>query len=382
MSPAATERRIRDANAIGPNAELPDGAVDAARLLTLIDRRITELEVPEPSPLAPTRRRPRLPRRGWAIAAAVAAAAVLIPVVAATIVVQSGSTEPDVASEPVVDPFASEALPYADFPGGQILHDDDWAVITFLRPPACVPPTINLISPPAGVAPSDCGPVTVNVLGDGSTVEYVGTGDVPVWFVPWPLIQALTADGDLNRRELLNVQSRLEGVASVFSRRAEGGSYEVSATGTLDDGGEFGVSGSAVELALDLSSATHPAGAGDVLGAWENRFQLLDFKADGTVEVTWKRSSGWGFGIPSPAEGAGFDIPAASAYQIENGVLRIIAAVSQSCDHLAGTVAPPGTEDVYFAAIDGRSRLTLDVMSEACTDLAKGFAEPFTRADS
>lgn len=138
-------------------------------------------------------------------------------------------------------------------------HTDEWAAITFLRQPGCVPDDFNLLdlfdipaafgcpltvqghliyknAPP----PVDNAPIQVNLH---------GLGAVPIWFVSWPELQVALADDVLTVPELLTLPSLQMGFASFFKEtqhpgdeRPQGagnGKIEISAHGALTDGRTF-----------------------------------------------------------------------------------------------------------------------------------------------
>lgn len=103
-----------------------------------------------------------------------------------------------------------------------VFHTDQWAAIVFYRAPDCVPDDVNLLSFP------DFGAFTcpLNVSGfelwdngpgiDAGPRHTVSSGlSVPVWFVPWPALQAALADDVLTLSEL-NSLSPLKGIAKTF----------------------------------------------------------------------------------------------------------------------------------------------------------------------
>lgn len=144
---------------------------------------------------------------------------------------------------------------YARIESGEIFHTDEWAVIAFYRPPACVPAGFNLLAlfdVPGAFA---CGPSTI----DGFTIwrngpqtdpapiqaEYHGLGAVPIWFVRWPELEDAVADDVLTIGELAGMPSRLVGSASFYEetlhpeQSAQVGELEFVAWGTLEDGRRF-----------------------------------------------------------------------------------------------------------------------------------------------
>jgi hypothetical protein len=140
-----------------------------------------------------------------------------------------------------------------------IPHTDAWAAIVFVRDPACISAGFNLLNQiavpaafgcPAKVeghatfknAPPPIDPVPAHVL-------MHGTGAVPVWFVPWSVLEATLADDMLTIPELLALPSLVKGTATVFQftqhpglLRPQGfgnGKIEMVARGALEDGRPF-----------------------------------------------------------------------------------------------------------------------------------------------
>ncbi len=138
-------------------------------------------------------------------------------------------------------------------------HTDEWAAISFLRQPGCVPDDFNLLDlfdVPAAFGcpltvqghviyknappPVDSAPIQANLH---------GLGAVPIWFVSWPELQVALADDVLTVPELLSLPSLLIGSASFFketqhpgNERPQGegnGKIEITARGTLTDGRTF-----------------------------------------------------------------------------------------------------------------------------------------------
>ena len=153
--------------------------------------------------------------------------------------------------------------------GPFIYHTDEWAAIVFYRLPTCVPRDFNLLKfvdlkddgtpdprvfdcpltvsgfelwesgpPPIG---SDAAPRDTNLSGLA----------VPVWFVPWPVLQTAMADGVLTMPELESLP-HLEGLATRFheilhpiggpgdpTAGAKVPHLTVTASGVLPDGRSF-----------------------------------------------------------------------------------------------------------------------------------------------
>jgi hypothetical protein len=148
---------------------------------------------------------------------------------------------------------------YAAFERLFVPHTDEWAAITFVRQPGCVPDGFNLLNlfdVPAAFGcpltvqghliyknappPVDSAPIQANLH---------GLGAVPIWFVNWPELQVALADDVLTVPELLSLPSLQIGSASFFketqhpgNERPQGvdnGKIEITAHGTLTDGRTF-----------------------------------------------------------------------------------------------------------------------------------------------
>ena len=137
-------------------------------------------------------------------------------------------------------------------PGGGVYHTEEWAVIIFYRPPECIPDDFNFFDffdfnafactpyTTEGFTiwkngPSDPAPIQVKLF---------GLGAVPVWFVPWPVMKSVIADGLLTITEL-EALSPLIGYADFYEEtlHPSGGSHpsmgEFTAQGDLEDGRAF-----------------------------------------------------------------------------------------------------------------------------------------------
>ena len=139
-----------------------------------------------------------------------------------------------------------------------VLHTDEWAAIIFYRTPACVPIDFNLLdfvdAPRAfgcaltisGFELWDNGPGI-----DGGPRHAISSGlAVPVWFVPWPQLQAALADDVLTITELGSLDP-LKGTATTFHEilnpfvppGTTGGAkvphLTITASGFLPDGRSF-----------------------------------------------------------------------------------------------------------------------------------------------
>ena len=153
-------------------------------------------------------------------------------------------------------PEESPGAPYYARLGGTAIapHTDQWAAIGFYRDPACVPSGFNLMTFFAGPAAFGC-PLTVEGFeiwdnGPGQDPaprlsKLRDAGQVPVWFVSWPELQAAAADGVLTIAELRALPSLITGVASHFnetlhpSQSNKKGKINIGARGTLADGRAF-----------------------------------------------------------------------------------------------------------------------------------------------
>jgi hypothetical protein len=134
-------------------------------------------------------------------------------------------------------------------------HTAQWAAIMFYRSPSCVPPDFNLLDlfhiPAAfgcsltidgfeiwrnGPPPIDFAPMMA---------MFRGTGDVPIWFVSWPELQAAAADDVLTITELMAMDSLIVGTADKFHETLHptGGAINprivITAGGILSDGRTF-----------------------------------------------------------------------------------------------------------------------------------------------
>ena len=132
--------------------------------------------------------------------------------------------------------------------------DGQWAVISFIRSPQCIPADFNLLDgidrPPR---PYLC-PLTITghlILRAGfppTQALYQGTGAVPHWFVSWPELQAAIADDVLTIAELAALPSLQTGFASFFVVSVHNtdpaqrpGHSETNAFGVLTNGQTFRV---------------------------------------------------------------------------------------------------------------------------------------------
>ncbi len=145
---------------------------------------------------------------------------------------------------------------YARLESEGTVHDDNWAVIVFYRPPGCIPGTFNLLDFFDWEA-FDCTPPTTDgfmIFKHGPEVdpapmlaELHGLGAVPVWFVRWSELQMAIADDSLTIGELAGLDSRLVGSASFYHEilhpfgGSKHGKIEFNTSGTLADGRNFQV---------------------------------------------------------------------------------------------------------------------------------------------
>jgi hypothetical protein len=142
---------------------------------------------------------------------------------------------------------------YARIESGEIMHNDDWAVIVFYRPPECVPDDFDLLDFYDWSA-FDCGPPTTDgfIIWEGEPgikpiqIKLHGLGAVPVWFVNWPVLEAEVEDGVLLMSEL-EAMEKLAGTAAIYSETLHPtGAAKVPminyiAFGILEEGTSFSV---------------------------------------------------------------------------------------------------------------------------------------------
>jgi hypothetical protein len=140
-------------------------------------------------------------------------------------------------------------------------HTDEWAPVIFVRDPACVPGNFNLLDQLAVPQAFGCqstvsghvtyknGPPPIDLA--PWQVLMRGAGAVPIWFVPWPPLQAALLDDALTLSELQAMPSLRKGTASMFEmtqqpgpmrpQGAGNGKIELVARGLLADGTSFAV---------------------------------------------------------------------------------------------------------------------------------------------
>ncbi|MGB3713697.1 MAG: hypothetical protein WA996_04630 [Candidatus Promineifilaceae bacterium] len=146
---------------------------------------------------------------------------------------------------------------YARLERGDVLHDDDWAVIVFYRPPDCIPDDFNLLDFFDVPAVFDCQPATTDgfeIWKNGPPpideapihTRLQGRGAVPVWFVDWAELHSAMSDDAVTITDLIGM-SRLTGSAAYFSETlhptggANNSVLNYVASGSLDGGGFFWV---------------------------------------------------------------------------------------------------------------------------------------------
>jgi len=150
----------------------------------------------------------------------------------------------------------------------EVFHTEDWAVIPFYRPPECVPAGFNLLDFFDIPGAFFCGPQTVRtatIWRNGPGIDDApimaksrGLGEMPIWFVSWPELEAAIGDGELTIGELGSLPSLLIGTAGFYtetlhpSQAARVPLTVFVARGTLEDGRSF------------QAQATRSGGAGRV----------------------------------------------------------------------------------------------------------------------
>jgi hypothetical protein len=137
----------------------------------------------------------------------------------------------------------------------EVFHTDDWAVIPFYRPPECVPAGFNLLDFFDIPGAFFCGPQTVRtatIWRNGPGIDDApimaksqGLGEMPVWFVTWPVLEVAIADGELTIGELESLPSLMVGTASFYTETLHPGQAAqvplivFVARGMLEDGRSF-----------------------------------------------------------------------------------------------------------------------------------------------
>jgi hypothetical protein len=323
-------------------------------------------------------------RRRGSIVAVGAAVVVLLPVLALLLFLR-GTGEPDVATTAppttVVEPVQTDAsaVPfYARFPSGQIVHDAEWAVIVFYRPPDCIPPSVNLLDLFDSAVVADCGPITVDGVATWETgpdfdsapseTMYSGLGEVPVWLVPWPLVEQFAADGDLTRRELLSLQTRVEATATTYQERSGQDALEITGSGELADGRGFSFAasgdGAAPSVSVELPGEVGAISIDDLVGVWENQFIRVEFLDGGRLSISYTRSSAYAnAGPPEPPSELDNGVTGLffgeGTYELRSGIVTLTQSTGDMCRAGDG----PG---VYFAQVDEAGELLLDRISDEC----------------
>jgi len=173
----------------------------------------------------------------------------LLLIVVAALLLVAPASYANVRTEP------SDLPGYARLSYEDLFYDDGWAAIVFYRPPDCVPDGFNLLEF-FDLNAFDCGPATTDGFyiwaGEpwvSSPIQIMlqGLGDVPVWFVAWPELEAAIADGILTMPELEALPSLLIGSADFYNETLHptGGAVmpmiSFVAHGTLVDGQSFQV---------------------------------------------------------------------------------------------------------------------------------------------
>lgn len=151
---------------------------------------------------------------------------------------------------------------YARVPRGDIIHNDEWAVIVFYRPASCIPADFNLLDffdyPNAtGPGAFGCNPPTTDSLEfwrNGPGIDFApvvarfrGLGAVPIWFVGWPELEAAVADDMLTLGELEALPSLRQGSADFYRETLRPGEspstrpagIQFTARGELTDDSRF-----------------------------------------------------------------------------------------------------------------------------------------------
>src|SRR5215471_11633154 len=114
---------------------------------------------------------------------------------------------------------------YARIVWPDIIHTVEWAAIPFYRDPSCVPGDFNLLGFIDIPRAFGC-PLTVTgfeVWKNGLPIDQAplvakthGLGNVPVWFVAWPELEAAIADQVLTIFELASLPSLQIGYADFY----------------------------------------------------------------------------------------------------------------------------------------------------------------------
>lgn len=144
------------------------------------------------------------------------------------------------------------------FPGfGAVRTNGEWAAITFVREPSCVPDSFNLLSGPDVPQAFLC-PLTIEGklwrrdLTDPNPLQarQEGLGAVPIYFVLLSELEAATADDQLTIVELNSLPSLVIGHAHAHrdviqfpAHGARAGQHSTVSRGDLTDGRSFQFSG-------------------------------------------------------------------------------------------------------------------------------------------
>lgn len=388
-------RRLRTANMVPPSSDKPDAAWTSELLFERIQEKATGVQTLERPITLPSSARSRR-RLGLRIAVA-AAAVVLIPVLLIGLALSGSREDESVATTPqpspttvptVVVPTETDVsnVPfYARISSDEIFHNEDWALIVFYRPPSCIPPNANFLAALDAETVSECGPPTVDGVATWENgpatdaapleTEFAGRGDVPVWLVPWPMLEGSIADGVLTRRDLLSMQTRLEGTMSSYLERIDPIGRELAGEGQLADGRPVSFlateDGAGLELVVSPLSGFEAATAGDLVGAWDDGETRLEFAADGTFTMieSERREN---FGIAPPDSG---DLVQEGTYTVASGVIALTATDAGLCPF-------PDQTGTYFAQLGVDGVLVLDTITDICgNEPPQQLVEPLTRVE-
>ena len=187
------------------------------------------------------------------------AAAVTLSLITCALAITAANVRLEFPLEVPGPPIYVEGIGFFD---GEVIvafEADGWAAIPFLRDPSCVPSDFNLlegIDLPNAQDPGAFG-CALTIRGfeiwqapppEGSVpiaINAKGIDAVPIYFVSVPDIETAIADKVLTISELNALPSLRIGHAAVFSMEVHASlpygtpGIEVSATGLLQDGGDF-----------------------------------------------------------------------------------------------------------------------------------------------
>lgn len=190
---------------------------------------------------------------------------------------------------------------------GEYLHNDEWAVIYFYRPPDCVPVWLNLLESQNPQDVYECGPVTISgaiTWKNGAALDkipleshLIGSGSVPLWFVPWPALEIAVEDGSLKMFELKQLPL-LKGTANIFEEtqiQEPCCKLEITASGMLQDGGMFTIDSHSIQIDgatpvsktninLPDSLTLYPEPEA-LWGSWSNKQLVLEVFDDSSLTV-------------------------------------------------------------------------------------------------